>query len=373
MGGFRRAIAVASCVGVAGCGAVTELPVPPPPPPPHARSCAWTELYHLAFPQSAPASLITDGKNLFFSDNGSIRSMPISGGDASIVSNTPAYLMWLSGDAIDFANLDDKLWQVPLTGGTATLIADGMTAFVEPTLAQVGALAFDGTFLYWDLFPQKGPAFWRLFRMPVAGGPAEQIAELPVPDPHVNWTALTPTPQGLLVAFENSPDVGAYLVPPGGQPMALPSAPQAGGSVDNAYVGNGPGGVLWNTNVWNTPEAAVVTMSLTDLSNPGAPVWRPFWPDRPSSVVSEPLEAFPGDGDSWIIGAYELFDDGEYHADLWSVDSGGTGVRLGCDPSVGGSGPGIVNAVLVTPTFVYALVGLHPESEFHYAIVRMPR
>ncbi len=60
---------------------------------------------------------------------------------------------------------------------------------------------------------------------------------------------------------------------------------------------------------------------------------------------------------SWLIGGYEPFDDGAYHASLWSVDAGGNGTRIGCDPTQGVVGPGIVTAVLRTATGVYAAFG----------------
>ena len=58
------------------------------------------------------------------------------------------------------------------------------------------------------------------------------------------------------------------------------------------------------------------------------------------------------------------------HTSLWSIDTRGNAVRLGCDPAGGG---GIVPSILATPSSVYAVVGAESSGLFDYSVVRLDR
>jgi hypothetical protein len=134
------------------------------------------------------------------------------------VAGEGAYKTRIEGDKLTYAILDDKLWQVPLAGGTPVLAADGQTTGFrrrarrnEPLLgsrAQIG-----------------GPA-WSIWRHPRDGGAAFQLAIPPVPTPTYAWQTLSAVPGGVLVTAEGKP-VAAYLVPRDGSPSRrLPRRPK---------------------------------------------------------------------------------------------------------------------------------------------------
>jgi hypothetical protein len=371
-------VALGCALGAAGCGgSLGASGTEPPTPPASASLCGgagWTSLGELGVQEGGPASLAMANGNLYFAVDQppTIVSLPVTGGTPTAIANVPTSIgvpwqVWIAGDALDFAVVDDKLWQVPLAGGSPTLVADGMVAFLPPSYAVPTALAFTGDELYFDLWPQEGTPFWSLWRMPAAGGAAEKLADLPLPTPTVNWHALATNAESVIVAFDNFPDVGAYAVPlAGGPPAELPHPPTVGPEADEALLGIGPSAILWST-----LDATGTSLSVTDLSDPNAPVLRPFWPDRPASFQAIGIESWPDGSDgAWIVTGWEPFDDGMVHTSLWSIDAQGHAARLGCDPT---PGAGIVSSVLATPSALYAVVGSQSTSLYDYSVVRLDR
>ncbi len=325
--------------------------------------------------------MVTANGNLYYalgngnSSTEAIMALPLSGGPPVTLAMAEGYQLWLDGQAVDTAAVDDRLWQVPLGGGDATLIADGNTTG-PPNYNVATAQAFDGTNFYWDLRPQNGTPFWNVWQISVAGGVAQKLADLPIPPgPNVNWTMLGTSAYGLLVAYDNFPQVGAYLVPPGGgTPQVLPSPPLAGSDADNELLGTSPTEVLWESDgVDPVTGGNLITLRLTDVAGPGGPTVREFWPDHPANFTPYGIYSWSGGDDgSWLISGSEPFDDGATHASLWLVDADGNGSRIGCDPNVG-YGAGIVSAALATPTAVYAAVGSNAGGLFDYRIVQLGR
>jgi hypothetical protein len=346
------------------------------------QAATGTPLYELGFQEGEPSSLVIANGNLYFeatspdASSSSLMSLPLAGGAPVTLGSNPGYQLWLDGQAIDVAGLDDKLYQVPMSGGDAQLLADGQTTG-PPNDFVAAAQAFDGSNFYWDLRPQNGTPFWSVWQISVAGGAAQKLADLPVPaGPDVNWTMLRTSAYGLLLAYENFPQVGAFLVPPGGgKPEILPSPAPAGSHADNQLLAASPTAVLWDTeSVDPATGASLITLSLTDLTGPGGPAIRPFWPDRPSAFV--PFGVFSwsgGDDGSWLISGFEPFDDGATHTTLWLVDAAGEGARVGCDPNRVGS-LGVVSAALATSTAVYAAIGSSDSvGRYDYRIVQLGR
>jgi hypothetical protein len=379
------AVVLAGAWGALGCDA-SLAPVQPAPqlPPPSFATCqaaAGTTLYEIGVQEGSPSSLVTANGNLYFaatnpdSSTASIMSLPLAGGAPVALGTGAGYQLWLDGQAIDLAGLDDKLWQVPMSGGDATLVADGQTTGA-PSYFVATAQAFDGANFYWDLRPQNGTPFWNVWQIPATGGAAQKLADLPVPvGPHVNWTMLGSSSYGVLLAYENFPQVGAFLMPPGGgTPQILPSPPPVGANADNELLGISSTAVLWDTEgVDPVTGGNLITLSLTDVTASGGSAIRPFWADRPSSLIPFGVRSWSGGDDgSWLISGFEPFDDGASHGSLWLVDAEGNGARIGCDPNVG-DGPGIVTAALATPTAVYAVIGSSAVGLYDYRIVRLGR
>ena len=369
----------------AGCGGSRALVQPAPQVPPASfalcQAAAGSTLQELGVQEGSPFNLVTANGNLYYalgngnSSTAAIMRLPLSGGPPVTLAMAEGYQLWLDGQAVDTAALDDRLWQVPLGGGDATLIADGNTTG-PPNYNVATSQAFDGTDFYWDLRPQNGMPFWNVWQISVAGGVAQKLADLPIPTgPHVNWTMLETSAYGVLIAYENFPQVGAYLVPPGGgTPQVLPSPPLAGRDADNGLLGTSPTEVLWETEgVDPVTGANLITLRLTDVAGAGGPTVRELWPDHPANFT--PSGAFSwsgGDDGSWLISGIEPFDDGATHASLWLVDADGNGSRIGCDPNVG-HGPGMVTAALATPTAIYAVIGSSAGGLFDYRIVQFGR
>lgn len=377
----RSAIALACAIVATGCDGT--LPAPNTSPTIPASDCgaaSWTPIADLGVHPGGPRNLLLAGDTFYYISNDTIMSVPAAGGSPTAVSDATAYSMWLDGQAIDFVVDSDQLQQIPLTGGAPTVVADGMTIGVAPDYAVAGAFAFDGQYLYWDLHPPTGSATsWSAWRMSAAGGAAEQLADLPPPAAgQSNLHTLTPTPGGLLVSVQHNTDVAAYLVPSsGGSPATLP-LPPATGTKDSLWgyvwreslLGAGPGGVVWLT------DANASMVSLTDLSDPTMPLWRPLWTDLPPTLITSDLSAYPGGDDgSWIIGGFEHFADGQQHVSLWSVDTAGNAMRLGCNPTADTYYSGVLTAVLPTATAVFAIAaaGNSPSGSYDYTLVRLAR
>jgi hypothetical protein len=345
------------------------------------QAAAGATLYDFGVQQGGPYNLVTANGNLYFalgdgnSSTEAIMALPLSGGSPVTLAMAEGYQLWLDGEAVDTAAVDDRLWQVPLGGGNSTLIANGNTTG-PPNYNVASARAFDGSNLYWDLSPQNGPPFWNLWQVPVGGVVAQKLADLPFPaGPHVNWTMLGVSAYGVLVAYENTPQVGAYLVPPGGgTPQVLPSPPPAGSEADNELLGTSSTAALWSsTGVDPATGGNVVTLRLTDVAAPGGPAVREFWPGHPANLTPYGVYSWSGGDDgSWLISAIEPFDDGGTHGTLWLVDADGNGTRIGCDPN-SRDFPGSVSAALATPTAVYAVIGSSTGGLYDYRIVQLGR
>jgi hypothetical protein len=371
-----------ACASLAmGCGGSLVSPVQPasqaPPPIALCEAAAGTTLYDLGTQQGGPSSLATANGNLYFalpnanSATSTLVSLPVTGGTPTTLTTGQGSEVWVDGQALDFAGMDDKLWQVPIGGGDATLLADGQTTG-PPNYYLALSQTFDGSNLYWDLRPQNGPMFWTVWQVPATGGAAQELADLPEPygPSYVNWTMMSHSAQGVLLAYENFPQAGAFLVPPGGgTPEILPSPAPVGTDANNELLAISPTAVLWDTE----GPGNLITLRLTDLSAAGGASLRTFWPDRPAGFIPSGVSSWSGGDDgSWLISGTETFADGSVHVDLWLVDAAGNGARIGCDPNT--QGIGIITSALATPTAVYATVGSSNEvGTFDYRIVQLGR
>jgi hypothetical protein len=208
--GTLAAMAFAGAWLAAGCGGSRALVQPAPQVPPASfalcQAAAGSTLQELGVQEGSPFNLVTANGNLYYAlDNGNfpieaIMRLPLSGGPPVTLAMAEGSQLWLDGQAVDTAALDDKLWQVPLGRGDATLIADGNTTG-PPHYNVATSQAFDGTNFYWDLRPQNEMPFWNVWQISVAGGVAQKLADLPIPTgPRVNWTMLETSAYGVLIA-----------------------------------------------------------------------------------------------------------------------------------------------------------------------------
>ncbi len=379
------AMAFAGAWLAASCNGSLEPVKPAPQVQPASfalcQAAAGSTLQELGVQQGSPFNLVTANGNLYYalgngnSSTEAIMALPLSGGSPVTLAMAEGYQLWLDGQAVNTAAVNDRLWRVPFGGGDATLIADGNTTG-PPNYNVATAQAFDGTNFYWDLRPQNGMPFWNVWQISIAGGVAQKLADLPIPPgPNVNWTMLETSAYGVLIAYENFPQVGAYLVPPGGgTPQVLPSPPLVGSHADNGLLGTSPTEVLWKTaGVDPVTGGNLITLRLTHVAGPGRPTVREFWPDHPANFTPYGVSSRSGaDDGSWLISGFEPFDDGATHGSLWLVDADGNGSRIGCDPNVGYV-PGILTAALATPTAIYAVVGSSAGGLFDYRIVQLSR
>jgi hypothetical protein len=244
----RSTFALACAIGVAGCDGTPQASETTTASS-VCSAASWTPIADLGVHAGGPGNLLLAGDTFYYRSNDTVMSVPAAGGSPTVVSDATAYSMGLAGQAIDFVFDSDQLQQIALTGGAPTVLADGMTTNVAPDYAVAGAFAFDGQYLYWDLHPQEGPTFWSVWRMPAAGGAAEQLANLPPPSAsQSNLHTLTPTPGGLLVSVDHLSSVAAYLVPSsGGSPATLPLPPPDG--TDSVW------GFVWGESSWGPGRA----------------------------------------------------------------------------------------------------------------------
>jgi hypothetical protein len=366
---------VLAAVGGAGCGAGTSPSDEVPRP--DALICAqtsWSVVHSFGEHLEVPSNVaLHDGVAFMYVGSLGIVALPTTGGDPVVLTTEVATKLWIEGESIYFGRDDDKLRQLPLAGGTPTVVADGMTSFVAPAFGIPADIALDASYFYWDLSPQAGPNTWTVWRAPRAGGSTERLADLPLRDPSYSWPTLTLTPDTLIVSV-NTQDV-AYAVPlAGGSMRALPSPPTAADRTANTLTGTSAAGVLWTNEDWPTGAAFPTThMSISDLNDPRAATARPFWSEKPPSMRPWPMASWADGAGGWYITGSENLADGSVHTTVWQVSAEGTsGTRVACNPKTGN---GVVWSTVTTPEALYAVVSASSSTSGldEWLLVRIDR
>jgi hypothetical protein len=88
----------------------------------------------LATTTGFPGFLATDGTNVYFSDDGGVKSVPLTGGSPTLVTNASIFSFAPVGSNLvlaDFSN--DRVLSVPLGGGSTTTLATHQLAPLYPT------------------------------------------------------------------------------------------------------------------------------------------------------------------------------------------------------------------------------------------------
>jgi hypothetical protein len=372
-----------SCSACSGGGAE------PASSTPELASCksAWHEMVplHSTYDAFAPGEMCWQDGTLYYAQVDArvpltmnavqIVAVPETGGTpTAIVANQQSIDgFWLEGDHVLLARAD-QLYQVPISGGTPELIADGHTftsAAFEEAFGFPVDHTFDGSFLYWEAQGVQGVhgaivderTVWRLSR--AGDKDAEKLGTVSK-DAGLAGT-LVALPDRLLLAGYTG---HAYTMPKsGGSARALPAVANA------LLAGAGPGGVLWT--VGRPAVNGLLTADLK-LSKPSASKTEAFWPDEPRDL--DPDHAWADNSSSWIVSAVESFSDGERHRSVWSVDLDGHASRLACNPDNDSSEAESPSVAVLTPDALFFVLK-HRESARAdagdpgpaWSIVRVPR
>lgn len=323
---------------------------------PHSpsRELATTVLVPDAY--SAPM-WVNDGE-LMFTQNGEVRSVPMSGGQVEVRSTFGSAALgdirWLgiSNETFYFARYGQPgaIWRVSLGGGPIGLFANLGPDWgyqIEPPLVQ----SPEGLLLNGER--RVDHRVGRPATILIAADGA--VRELPYPEGSTSRPFLTPSGVVHIVgapatAASDGAEAEEELAPsndpaPSDDSARLDDfAPPEEGAADEGE----PEG---STRMW-----------LTRLRGGEQ---TEFWPDRPAEAVPGHVESDGRDG--WFVTATEPFNDGFRHDTLWHVRPNAASRRLACNPS-----PDVYQIQTESRTghafasgdgFVY-LVSLRGQSEF---------
>ena len=144
MGRTAKCVALAVVGGIGcGTGALPEEEVPLP----DALTCAstsWSVVHTFAETSLVPSNLALRDDVFYISiGDWGIVALPKAGGDEVLLTTETARNLSIEGDSIYFGKNNDKLWRLPLAGGTPAVVVDGMTAYVEPDYGVPADIALD--------------------------------------------------------------------------------------------------------------------------------------------------------------------------------------------------------------------------------------
>lgn len=316
---------------VAGCWADKDPPVA------KVGSCSsadWREIVRmtvLPLPQTPDRIKVAQGR-LFWSalplsgpsfGPAAILSVPLAGGEPTVhVRELTTTHFWVDGDRILYT-VSDVLKSVPLAGGPAVTVLEGGTTGMRPDglTYGVGAQEIDGAHFYWEVTAYERVLMIKdatLWRMPLAGGPAERLAQ--IADASAGRMAYAASSfifsgDSILVGVEGG---SAFQVPKAGGP------PVQFASMAGAFVAADEAGVVWREPALVSPT---IRFSVVRTTPRGA---RPesFWTDKPFEL--EPTWGWSDGRGGYVIRARERFAEDTTHDALWRVDSSGRGTRIAC-------------------------------------------
>lgn len=248
-------------------------------------------------PDVYSAPMWVDDNELVFTQNGEVRSVPLSGGEARVRSTFASANLgdtrWLgvNGGNFYFTRYGQYgvIWKVSLGGGPVSLFANLGPTWgdkIEPPLVR----SAEGMLLSGR--PQSDVGASRPAAVVIAGDGA--VRELRQPEDEPSRSFLTPT--GVIHI------VGAPAT------RALADSEGARGDVKHRSY---PDLELW-----------LAPLGGGDLVE--------FWPDRPDAVLPHHIESDGRDG--WFVTATEPFNDGNLHDTVWHVWAN-EARRLACNPS----------------------------------------
>jgi hypothetical protein len=261
-------------------------------------------------PNVYSAPLRVDDAELVFTQNGALVSVPMSGGAMRVRSMFNAGelgdIRWLgiSDGSFYFARYGQSgaIWRVNLNGGPVELFAnlgpDWGYQLEPPLVESAEGLLLSGR----QRIDSRGE---RPVTVLISADGA--IRELPSPEGKASRPFLTPA--GVVhvvdpeIPLEEAGDVAVTALPQASGTQTLNPIPAL-----STY----PGLELW-----------LAPLRGGEL--------RPFWPERPATVLPGHVESDGRDG--WFVTATEPFNDGFLHDSLWHVRPNAAPRRLACNPS----------------------------------------
>jgi len=293
---------------------------------PHApsRELATTVLVPGAY--SAP--MWVDDSDLVFTQNGEVRSVPMTGGETRLRSAFgtadlgDTRCLGISSGNFYFSRYGQPgaIWKISLGGGPVGLFANlgpGWGYLLEPPLIESDeGLLLSGT-------PQLKDGATHQSTIVISGDGA--IREVESPEGSTGQPFLTPT--GVIhivdpVKPEAPPKTDAAKA------GALPvKAPAASTTTSTGMVTKAPSSPKQELDDEPTTYPDL-KMWLAPLR--GSTVTE-FWPDRPLGALPGHVESDGRDG--WFVTATEPFNDGNLHDSLWHIRPNAEARRLACNPS----------------------------------------
>jgi hypothetical protein len=265
--------------------------------------------------------------------------------------------LWLEGERLLFGH-QDQLMSVPLIGGDATIVLDGLT--LDPARTTSGNFIvgqqLDSMHFYWLQslsIPGALQLQWSVWRIPRTGGAAEMfVPKLPI-NGWPNMIRMTPT--SLVIATLDDP---AQLVSKttGEVRTIKPEAGPIHGLADDAVLTQRATGELRG-------DHFVSEFVRSPLD--GSPASR-FWIDKPPTL--DPGRGWSDGRGGWVFATSEKAIDGLAHATIWQVDAAGVGKRIACDREALPSRLIAFWAVIPAPDGIYGVMGAPLRG---WSVVRM--
>lgn len=313
------------------CGDRSGSEARPPEPFPAGCGQAWQPVSEV-MPWESTSNLVwSDGTLYYTTFGGELRAHPVSGGEALVIAEVDAAVLWLEGDRLLFSGGDrgNQFFALPLAGGTPTLVLDGAAGRAEVGIAQQQSYLRSPTDFYWaesDGASAGGATtLWRAAR---SGGAIAQIARLDV-GAHGRPPYFEGAAQGA-DALVLGDDAGfAWRVPLGGGSATRLATPSSSTSAPPNFLGIDQTGVYWAVE----PEGGAepyqereVVLSPAD-GEPPAPFWSPLPPYAAVDAM------WPDGEGGWFVSTSQRYaDEDQARQTVWALDGTGSGQRLACSP-----------------------------------------
>ncbi len=291
---------------------------------------------------SVPTALAYQDGALYYPSSATVTPaiQTMSVGDASVQPLTMTWpgapvsidTLWAEGDHL-LLTAFEQFYSLPLAGGAVQPIYDG----AETTDADSNLQAFSETDFFWtDLAYNSQDVFSTTVRRGARGG-----------GPPIDLGTLPNIFQGMALGADalilGGPGTAVAVPLDGG-----PARPLA--DVRTFFAGVDASGVYWSVVSASNPDDAQILRSPADGS-PG----QVFWPSIPPWTA--PLGVWPDGQGGWVVTASQVLDDRLFHLTVWSIDAGGNGQLLACDPDVAGHAFPATFGPAIAPDAVYLVTG----------------
>lgn len=348
------------CAAAGGCGGDEHLP------PPQLASCSagWQPLTSPR-PILAPGSLVLHGGELIYDAESvaqpglqQIEAQPVAGGPPRVIADgTIISRLWIEGDQVLFANNATSLSQVPVAGGTPTVLASDANPPAGAPPLEAFSHALSPTELVWWQWGARADAPSEVWARPRTGGAPRLVATL---DGSFFFSQMELAGSAVIVA---DPGATARFVPLDGSavvPLASAGYRLTGVEAEGVYS--------FNPKLPFDPSYERYELALSPADGGAA---RPFWPEMPPRMAPDHLWA-DGEG-GWLVSAIEVFDDGVIHRSVFLIDAGGRATRAACDPSTTAEDYATVRPAFAADAAYLVYEELSDVHHVTWRIVKIPR